>query len=332
MRSCTQTPRAAAPSGVWDRLLHPRCRASPRRPRLYDHPTPHVLRGGPLQSHAALRRECKQPARRARAEGSPAGQGTILVVVWAVSSPDSTTGVSGPGPPSSPPPAADRGLSQVGNHPEPGGEAVSGGGAALLPAGVDSEEQATQGSWRERGALGARVRRRARKEAGRESKVSSVVAPAAARRGRGAAGAGSQRPAAPAHTRRPPRLPGTRARAPAGRHPDCSRSGARRARPAASTPKATWPGEGSPVRDRACAVARARPSAGTGHAHCEGTIGYVGARGMLGERRARRTRRSARSPQAAGGEKKERNHLRVTSGKAAFCGEAVASHRAPPFS
>lgn len=86
------------------------------------------------------------------------------------------------------------------------------------------------------------------------------------------------------------------------------------------------------MRDGACAVARARPSAGTGHAHCEGTIGYVGARGMLGERRARRTRRSARSPQAAGGEKKERNHLRVTSGKAAFCGEAVASHRAPPFS
>lgn len=46
----------------------------------------------------------------------------------------------------------------------------------------------------------------------------------------------------------------------------------------------------------------------------------------------RRTRRSARSPQPTGGEKKERNHLRVTSGKAAFCGEAVASHGAPQFS
>lgn len=87
----------------------------------------------------------------------------------------------------------------------------------------------------------ARVRRRARQGAGRESKVNSVVAPAAARRGRGAAGAGSQRPAAPAHTRRPPRLPGTRARAPAGRHPDCSRSGARQARPAASTPRPPGP-------------------------------------------------------------------------------------------
>nr|XP_023418279.1 uncharacterized protein LOC106026257 [Cavia porcellus] len=30
--------------------------------------------------------------------------------------------------------------------------------------------------------------------------------------------------------------------------------------------------------------------------------------------------------------KKERNHLRVTSGKAAFCGEAVALHGAPQFS
>ena len=87
------------------------------------------------------------------------------------------------------------------------------------------------------------------------------------------------------------------------------------------------PGEGSPVRDGACAVARARPSAGKEHAQYEGTIGYVGARGMLGESPARRTRRSARNPQPAGGEKKEeRDHLRVTSGKAAFCGEAMASH------
>lgn len=86
-------------------------------------------------------------------------------------------------------------------------------------------------------------------------------------------------------------------------------------------------GEGSPVRDGACAMARARPSAGKEHAQCEGTIGYVGAWGMLGESRARRTRRSAQNPQPAGGEKKEeRDHLRVTSGKAAFCGEAMASH------
>lgn len=48
--------------------------------------------------------------------------------------------------------------------------------------------------------------------------------------------------------------------------------------------------------------------------------------------RTPRTRRSSRSPQPAGGEKKERNHLRVTSGKAAFCEEAVASHGAPQFS
>lgn len=45
-----------------------------------------------------------------------------------------------------------------------------------------------------------------------------------------------------------------------------------------------------------------------------------------------RTRRRARRPQPTGGGKKERNHLRVTSGKAAFCGEAVAPNRArrPP--
>lgn len=48
---------------------------------------------------------------------------------------------------------------------------------------------------------------------------------------------------------------------------------------------------------------------------------------------SRRTRRSPRSPQPTGGEeKKERNHLRVTSGKAVFCGEALASHGAPQFS
>lgn len=56
-------------------------------------------------------------------------------------------------------------------------------------------------------------------------------------------------------------------------------------RPSAPAPRATWPNEGSPVRDGACAVARARPSAGKEHAQCEGTMGDVGARGMLGERR-----------------------------------------------
>lgn len=56
-------------------------------------------------------------------------------------------------------------------------------------------------------------------------------------------------------------------------------------RAGASASRGTWPGEGSPVRDRACAVARARPSAGKRHAQCEGTSGYVGARGMLGESR-----------------------------------------------
>lgn len=56
-------------------------------------------------------------------------------------------------------------------------------------------------------------------------------------------------------------------------------------RPGATAPRATWPGEGSPVRDGACAVARARPSAGKEHAQCEDTIGYVGAQGMLGEGR-----------------------------------------------
>lgn len=47
---------------------------------------------------------------------------------------------------------------------------------------------------------------------------------------------------------------------------------------------------------------------------------------------SRRTRRSAQSPQPTGEKKQERNHLRVTSGKAAFCGEAVAFHGAPQFS
>lgn len=54
-------------------------------------------------------------------------------------------------------------------------------------------------------------------------------------------------------------------------------------RAGASASRGTWPGEGSPMRDRACAVARARPSAGKKHAQCEGTLGYVGVWGMLGE-------------------------------------------------
>lgn len=58
----------------------------------------------------------------------------------------------------------------------------------------------------------------------------------------------------------------------------CARHG--RARPAQGAPGRA--GE-RPAGDGACAVARARPSAGNEHAQCEGTIGYVGAWGMLGE-------------------------------------------------
>lgn len=179
------------------------------------------------------------------------------------------------------------------------------------------------------------VRRRAGQEAGRASfrdHVGSAGGRQAGPEERRGGGAGRGRCGGPpgpqlprTHARledtgRPPRLPGTEHAPAAGRRPNRSAQEHR-------------PGEGSPVRDGACAVARARPSAGKEHAQCEGTIGYVGARGMLGESRARRTRRSARSPQPAGGEKKEeRDHLRVTSGKAAFCGKAVAPHGAPQFS
>lgn len=69
---------------------------------------------------------------------------------------------------------------------------------------------------------------------------------------------------------------------------------------------------------RACAGARASPSAGIKHAQCKSTLGYVGVWACSVRTAAPRTRRRARRPQPTGGGKKERNHLRVTSGKAAF--------------
>ena len=105
-------------------------------------------------------------------------------------------------------------------------------------------------------------------------------------RGAGHGRCGVPLPPAPAHTRAPrpsPRLHGTASTCPQpGRRPNRSAQ-VRAPGPGTSGPGGTWPGEGRPAGDGACAVARARPSAGKEHAQCEGTIGYVGAWGMLGE-------------------------------------------------
>lgn len=71
-------------------------------------------------------------------------------------------------------------------------------------------------------------------------------------------------------------------------------------------------------RHRACAVQR--------HIRLRGSLG------MLSENRSPAHAQKGRCPQPTGGGKKERNHLRVTSGKAASCGEAVTPDRArrPP--
>lgn len=113
-------------------------------------------------------------------------------------------------------------------------------------------------------------------------------------RAQAAAGAGSPGPSsfrassraprrAPA-SGQPPRRRGAGAAPLTGKRPNRSAQEPAQS-PGASAPRGTWPGEGSPVRDRACAVARARPSAGKEHAQCEGTLGYVGAQGMLAESR-----------------------------------------------
>lgn len=78
-------------------------------------------------------------------------------------------------------------------------------------------------------------------------------------------------------------------------------------------------------------MARARPSAGKEHAQCEGTIGYVGAWGMLGESRARRTRRSAQNPQPAGGEKKEERSPQSYVRKGRVLRGGYGLPRAPQF-
>lgn len=209
------------------------------------------------------------------------------------------------------------------------------------------QKQVLQGLWRETSALrGPRVRQRAGQGGGlgrgQQSPPGLLTGFACGRRegprGHGAlatAGAGSHCPQLP-RTLAPPARPhactGLRARAlsPEGvptAPRRCARQG--RARPAQGAPgrarkdqpgteRAQWRGRGQ-VRARSMRSVKAQS------ATWEPGACSVRAR-------TRRTRRSARNPQPAGGEKKEeRNHLRVTSGKAAFCEEAVASRGAPQF-
>lgn len=144
-----------------------------------------------------------------------------------------------------------------------------------------------------------------------------------------------------------PRPPGRSRRPAAG--PTPARDGGAPAPPALQPLRArgTRPGRRVRYPGGSSAGARSRASEGMEHAQWRGR-GRERARGMRSVKaqsatwepgacsvraKARRKRSSARRPQPAGGEKKEeRNHLRVTSGKAAICGEAVVSHRAPQFS
>lgn len=177
------------------------------------------------------------------------------------------------------------------------GAALRGGAVGVqdtgLPGGLQEEQRAPRS--------GRSAERRPGGGARKQSQLGALVGyVAAARRGsrvrrEGAqAAAGAQSPLTlqlprtlarpPKASGRPPRLHATGARALARKASQPLRAGAR-ALGGASASRSTWPGEESPVRDRACAMARARPSAGKEHAQCEGTGGYVGARGMLRERR-----------------------------------------------
>lgn len=207
-------------------------------------------------------------------------------------------------PPPPPPPAAILRL-QVGNHPQPKSLGPA-EGAALRGGELGFKTQVFQEACRKSRALrGPGVPRSAGQEAGRgkQSQLGALVGLCGSRQAglEGSAGRGAgrgrcgvpltlqlprtlARPRRPQASGRPPRLHATGARALARKASQPLRAGAR-ALGGATASRSTWPGEGSPVRDRACAVARARPSAGKEHAQCEGTGGYVGARGMLRERR-----------------------------------------------
>lgn len=245
---------------------------------------------------------------------------------------------AGPDPPPSPaPPAAG---SQWGTVHRPAQRPAASGG--------ESENRVLRGFWRKRSALRGHASRRgpAREANGGGARKVNLgcagVSPAAAGRDRGATGRrlrqvrGPCHPAASAYPTPSPARPhactGPEHAPEAGRRPN--RSAHIRA------PRPGRPAQGAPGRVR-------EDQPGMERAHWRGR-GQVRARSMRSVKaqsatwepgacsvRARtpRTRRRSRSPQPAGGEKKEeRNHLRVTSGKAAFCEEAVASHRAPQFS
>lgn len=193
---------------------------------------------------------------------------------------------AGPHPPSPAPAAADSQWG-AGHSPAPRPEASGG----------ESGRRGLRGFRRERGAL--RGHASGKGPAGRRAGAGPVKSTWAAAGFRlrlrvgteGRRGAGGGRCGVPAaHSFRtphpvagaPPRPQRTGIRAP-GRKASQPPGAQVRAEVAASRPGGTWPSEGRPARDGACALARARPSAGKEHAQCEGTIGYVGAWGMLGE-------------------------------------------------
>lgn len=233
-------------------------------------------------------------------------------------------------PTPSPAPAAADSQWGAGHSPAPG----------PAPSGRESERRGLRGFRWERGALRGHASGKA--PAGRRAGVGPAKSTWAAGRDRGTTGSRQRQV-------RGPRCPTASARptpSPARPTPAADRS--TRPRPEGDpTARRTRSRRGRGVPPRGAPGRAREDQPGTERAHWRGR-GQVRARSMRSVKaqsatwepgacsvRARtpRTRRSARSPQPAGGEKKEeRNHLRVTSGKAAFCEETVGSHGAPQFS
>lgn len=194
------------------------------------------------------------------------------------------SGAAGPEPPVPRrlrPPTSHRVFLKWGNHPRgPAEKRVAGGGGRAPRRAAESEPRVFQGT-RGTGARSASGRAaegrpgggaraaggkrggppgQARGVGGRAQAAAGAGSPGPSSFRTGSRAAGGRRPAVRLHGGAGP------VHAPsAGKRPNRSAQEPAQ-RPGAAAPRGTWPGEGSPVRDRACAVARARPSAGKEHA------------------------------------------------------------------
>lgn len=335
----TEGPRDAAPSGGgWTSAPRARPAAIARDGRSPKAPGVHV----PLQRHSPSSQPqaggAARPGRSAGAEGPPRAAAQEPPGLPPSEVP--ARGCPEPRGPTHPLPSARGRRLSVGSRPQPRTEARGPRRGVRAPG----PPGAPQGKGR---AAGPRVRQGAGAEAGGGGAAKSTWAAAGfGRRPRGGTegrrGAGGGRCGVPAATQLP-HTPPRRRRAPT------PRSGPEHAPRPEGVPTArrtrSRRGRGVPPRGAPGRAREDQPA--TERAHWRGR-GQVRARSMRSVKaqsatwepgacsvraRTARTRRSARSPQPAGGEKKEeRNHLRVTSGKAAFCEETVASHGAPQFS